>query len=85
MIILQFLPELQANDVSAVPGTPPSCDPENRFLLEDFVKKRQMELASEFCNLMTSDMSFESHNAYRLRFFKDVINEVSFRVFHHLF
>ena len=62
---------------------PTSCDPENCLSgLEGLVKKRQEVLASKFCDLMTRNMTFESHNDYRVRFYNDVILEVNFRVLH---
>jgi len=69
-----------------MPGIPriPSYDPQNRPLHEDLVKKRQEKLAAKFCDLMTADISFESHD-YRHRFYKEVMLEVNFRVLHHCF
>jgi hypothetical protein len=70
-----------------VPGIPriPPYDPQNRPLFEDLVKKRQEKLAAKFCDLITADISFESHNDYRHRFYKEVMLEVNFRVLHHFF
>jgi len=83
--ILQFVPKLRANVVAGIPRIPTSCDTENEnclSALEDLVKKRQEVLASKFCDCMTRNMTFESHNDYRVRFYKDVIFEVKFRILH---
>ena len=47
------------------------------------VKNRQEMLASKFCDLMTSDMKFDSHNEYRVGFYEDVVLNVNFRILPH--
>ena len=67
---------------AGIPRIPPLYDPRNRILYEELVKERQEKLASKFCDLMTADISFEFHNDYRLRFYKEVILQVDLHVFY---
>ena len=45
--------------------------------------KRQEVLAWKFCDLMTSGVKFDSHNEYRVGFYKDVVLNVNFRILPH--
>ena len=80
MIILWFLPKLRIEDIVGIPRIPSSYNPQDNASYERLVKERQALLASRFCNLMTKEMLFTSHNDHRLGFYKDVLNKVNFHV-----
>jgi hypothetical protein len=66
----------------------PPNDLQNQASHALLVKHRQALLASTFRGLMTSDPSFEGHNNYRQRFYKEVIElaeEVTYLIFHSFF
>jgi hypothetical protein len=73
-----------ANAIAVIPRILP-YNLRNRSSHAALVKQCQEVLASKFCELMTSDMSFKSHNEYWVGFYKEVTLEVNIRILHHFF